>query len=54
MTLQAEDGTFQEVQGAVAGRGQATNPVERTVTIRVATGTPATWAQALRIELKAQ
>lgn len=54
VTMQAEDGTFQEVQGAVARRGQATNPVERTVTIRVATGTPATWAQALRIELKAQ
>ena len=54
VTLQVADGTFQAEQGAVAERGQATNPIERTVTIRVAAGTPTTWAQALRIELKVQ
>lgn len=54
VTMQAEDGTFQAEQGAVAERGQATNPTEHKVTIRVAAGTPATWAQTLRIELKAQ
>lgn len=54
VTLQDEAGTFQNELGTVAGRGQATNPVERTVTLRVATGTAATWTQDLRLELRAQ
>jgi len=52
VTLLAEDGTFQQEQGAVAGRGQATNPVEQKVVLRVTAGTSATWVQQLRLELK--
>jgi len=52
VTLQTEDGTFQNEVGAIATRGQATNPAQQKVTLRVATGTPATWQQALQLELR--
>lgn len=52
VTLQTEDGTFQNEIGAIVTRGQATNPAEQKVTLRVATGTPATWQQTLQLELR--
>ena len=52
VTLQAEDGTFQNEIGTIVTRGQATNPAEQKVTLRVATGTPATWQQNLQLELR--
>lgn len=54
VTLQTEEGTFQNEVGAIVTRGQATNPVEQKVTVRVATGTPATWQQNLQLELRGQ
>lgn len=52
VTLQTEEGTFQNEIGAIVTRGQATNPAEQKVTLRVATGTPATWQQNVQFELR--
>jgi hypothetical protein len=52
VTLLTEAGTFQNELGAIVTRGQATNPAEQKVTLRVATGTPATWQQNLQLELR--
>jgi hypothetical protein len=52
VTLQTEEGTFQNEIGAVVTHGQAANAAEQKVTLRVATGTPATWQQALQLELR--
>jgi len=52
VTLQTEAGTFQNEIGTIVTRGQATNPAEQKVTLRVATGTPATWQQTLQLELR--
>lgn len=52
VTLLTEAGTFQNEVGAIVTRGQATNPAEQKVTLRVANGTPATWQQNLQLELR--
>ncbi len=54
VTLQTEAGTFQNEVGTVITRGQATNPTEQKVTVRVANGTPATWQQNLQLDLRGQ
>lgn len=54
VTIQTEAGTFQHALGAIATRGQATNPTEHKVTLRVANGTPTTWQQNLQFELRGQ
>ena len=52
VTLQTEEGTFQNEVGAIVTRGQATNPTQQKVTVRVANGTQATWQQNLQLELR--
>jgi len=52
VTLMTEAGTFQNELGAIVTRGQATNPTEQKITLRVANGTPATWQQNLQLEIR--
>lgn len=51
VTLQNEAGEWQQELGTVANRGQATNPTDVTVKVRVATTAARTWAQDLRLEM---
>lgn len=54
VTLRTDDGAWAAEAGTSLFRGDATNPTTVTVTVRVATDAPASWAQDLALELRAQ
>ena len=54
VTLRTDDGAWAADAGTTLHRGNPTNPTTVTLTVRVATDAPTTWAQDLTLELRGQ